>query len=510
MEIRAAYPSGRAALFVFPAPRSHMNGIELDDRIYLELTMSKAIETDEHGNWIIEAEASNENLDFDGQVVLQRALSGSKDYFLANGVISYDHRHLRADPEDPNWSPEKYIIGEPIDVTTDGDRTFVKAKLYKSNEIAREVVKKLRDGSTRMKTSVGGKRPEIISSFDSRVGRAVEKVVRVLWDELAITFKPVNQTLEPVALSSAAFVKSLQAGFGTDSSAMTGGRAMIPSDMNGGRHKPHVHAVVMAMTYGDVTDEDAAEQFLKNRGCTPEEAKTILRDILQRKDTIKEAVLMRDPELEKAFDESIATLEKSMKRTKKEAPAADEDEESIAEKGYTDFPPDEALEADEGEDENEGDKEGDEAPPQKNKKKGMQKSIYDEMRETSPDFLDVTPFLDNLTKSISKRLSAMERQVSEMVSFQKSMGGALVSTGKLVKSLADSPAPRQAVVSKQERSFTGSDGKPATISRQEIIQKSMEAVRSGKMSAQEAAIIEERLNKGVPLSDGTLRLIKSM
>ncbi|MFZ4618312.1 MAG: hypothetical protein ACOYM2_19250 [Rectinemataceae bacterium] len=482
-----------------------MNGIGLDDRIYLELTLSKAIETDEHGNWIIEAEASNENLDFDGQVVLQRALSGSKDYFLSNGVISYDHRHLRADPEDPNWSPEKYIIGEPIDVTTRGDSTFVTAKLYKSNAVAREVIKKLQDGSTRMKTSVGGKRPEIVSTFDSGLGRAVEKVVRVLWDELAITFKPVNQTLEPVALSSAAFVKSLEAGFATDSSAMTGGRAMIPSDLGGGRgRKADVYAVVMALAYGDVSNDEEAEQLLKNRGCSPEEAKTILRDLISKKDRIKEEVSMTDPNLTKAFDESIETLEKSMKKPKKAATEPDGDEE-----GFPEFPPEEAqeAEADEGED---PDEEGDVPPPKPPKKKGMQKSVYEEMRESSSDFLDVTPFLDNLTKSISKRLSAMERQVSEMVTFQKSMGGALVNTGKLVKSMADGPMPRQAVVNKQDRAFTGSDGKPATMTRQEIIQKSQQAVREGKMSLQDAAIIEERLNKGIALNDGTLRLIKSI
>ncbi len=58
-----------------------------DNRIYLDLVMSKSVSTDEHGNYIIEAEASNENLDFDGQVVLQRALLDSKDYFLKNGIL---------------------------------------------------------------------------------------------------------------------------------------------------------------------------------------------------------------------------------------------------------------------------------------------------------------------------------------------------------------------------------------------------------------------------------------
>ena len=87
-----------------------------NDRIYLELRLTKSIETDDNGNVIFEAEASNEELDFDEQVVLKQALLDSKEYFLANGVISYDHRHLRPDASDPHWTPEKYIIGEPIAV----------------------------------------------------------------------------------------------------------------------------------------------------------------------------------------------------------------------------------------------------------------------------------------------------------------------------------------------------------------------------------------------------------
>lgn len=482
-----------------------MKDTDLDDRIYLELRLSKAIETDAHGNWIIEAEASNENLDFDGQVVLQRALSGSKDYFLANGVISYDHRHLRADPEDPNWSPEKYIIGEPMGVTTRGGSTFVKAKLYKSNEVAREIVKKLQDGSTRMKTSVGGKRPEVVSSWDQKLGRAVEKVVRVLWDELAITFKPVNQTLEPVALSSAAFVKSLEAGFGTDSATMTGGRATIPSDLKTDESKKDIYALAMGLTYKDVQNEKQATQFLINRGCTPEKAKAVIRYVISQKDPIKEEISM-DANLIKSFEESILTLEKSMKKPAKGAVEPDGDEDMG--KGFTEFPPKDAIE---GNDEPDPDEELDEdGNPIQKPAKRVEKSLYNELKDTSSDFLDVTPFLDNLAKSISRRMSAMEKQVTEMVSFQKSMGGALVATGNLVKSLGDSPMPRQATVNKQERSFTGSDGKVTTMTKSQMRYQVQKGFEAGKISLQDMSKMEDRINKGIAISEPDMIFLKSL
>ena len=130
------------------------------ERIYVELKLAKSIDTDEHGNYVVWAEASNENLDFDDQVVMQRALIESQDYFLENGVISYDHRHLKASPGESDWNPEKYIIGEPMEVKKQGGKTLVKAKLYRSSDLAQEIVKKLESGSTRIKTSVGGENPK--------------------------------------------------------------------------------------------------------------------------------------------------------------------------------------------------------------------------------------------------------------------------------------------------------------------------------------------------------------
>lgn len=236
----------------------------MEDRLYLQLDLRKALERDERGNYIVLAEASNEALDFQGQVVLQKALLESKDYFLANGVISYDHRHLAPTEGESDWYPEKYVIGEPVDVVRKGRKTYVKMRLYKSNPIVRDIVGKLKDGSTRIRTSIGGKRAQVAAAYDRKVGKPIERVVKVLWDELAITFKPVNQTLSPIALDGQAFAKALMAGSATDSAGMTGGRAMIPQSLEGDRDADALRGAIEA---GRVNTRTDAELFLKARGC---------------------------------------------------------------------------------------------------------------------------------------------------------------------------------------------------------------------------------------------------
>jgi hypothetical protein len=497
-----------------------------EDRIYLQLRLSKSIETDDNGNYIIECEASNENLDYDGQIVLQRALLDSKDYFLKNGVISYDHRHLRADPEDPHWTPEKYIIGEPIDVYKVGKGTFVKAKLYKSNPLVQDIVKKLKDGSTRLKTSVGGRRPQVVSEWDQKLGRIVEKVTKVLWDELAITFKPVNQTLEPIALSGAAFVKSLTSGFATNSAGMTGGQAMVAQDLEGDekKDKPHKIAVVMALAAGELQDVDEAKEFLMNRGYSAAEAEKILRSILNDKHMETEVSKMADNKLLEAFQKSLDTLEKRLKG--KKAKAEDEEMEEAQPSFDEEFPPvndeDAGDEAQEGEEdqlkkkkktvpfESEEGVGEDEEYMEKCNTKPLKKSIYEEIEVEDGDLLEVTPFLRDLTKSISDRIGELSARISRVESLQKAIGSSVHATGLFLKSLSEEPSPRKAVLNRQERFFNGANGEHVSMTRDEIMAKAREAVQQGKISLLEMGVMEERLNKGLPISDADMRMLKSL
>lgn len=476
-----------------------------DNRIYLDLVMSKSVSTDEHGNYIIEAEASNENLDFDGQVVLQRALLDSKDYFLKNGILSWDHLHLRNN--DPS-----YIIGQPIGVEKRGTKTFVKAVLFKGNKIAEDVVSKLKSGATIIKTSVGGKRPVIVTDFDTKLKKPVEKVASVLWDELAITFKPVNQTLSPVSLSSAAFVKSLSAGYVTDSATATGGGALGVQDLEGAdRKKKAIHAVVTAIAVGDVKTPEDGLSVLADNGVESKEASDILEEVVNRRRKLKEVFHM-DANLTKSFDEAIEELEKAMKGQPSMPPAPmpapephpEPDEDNAG--GPSDGDEDNEEE-DEGMEEDEGAKAppAPPAPPMP----PMKKSADDEEYE----FLDVSPILSSMAKSL-KALKADNKALAETVKAQgdllKSLGNVQIQSAQVLKSLSDQPVMRKSVVTKQERFATTPDGSKVEMTPGEILRKSTVALDQGKISLRQATIIEDRVNKGLDIDTETLSMLKSL
>ena len=198
---------------------------------YLEASICKSgCKTDDAGNCLFEVEASNENLDFQNQKVLQRALMDSKDNFLRYGVISNDHLHHKEGAGGEKITCPDQIIGEPVDVRTDGGKTIVTAKLYRSNPIARTFIRLLKDGSTRIRASIGGIFPKVRRLMDG-----TEAVTSLVWNDLALTATPVNNTVGCAHLvksySADEFVKALCAGSQTDAAAKEGGAALIEEDV---------------------------------------------------------------------------------------------------------------------------------------------------------------------------------------------------------------------------------------------------------------------------------------
>ncbi|MDR1626501.1 MAG: hypothetical protein LBT33_08155 [Spirochaetia bacterium] len=272
---------------------------EFDDEIFLNMVIRKSAEekTDENGNFIFEVEASNENLDLQGQTVLQQALLGSKEHFLENGVISYDHLHKRRGTGGEVIPDTAMIIGEPIDVKTDGKRTIVVGKLYRSNETARDIIKKLKDGSTRIRASVGGIFPKVVR--DAKTG--IEKIVSVLWNDLALTFAPVNPTVSPVdfarGMSSFEFVKALAAQSGTGHAGFAGGRALIGEDVDAGTQDvtegadenlgDAIRGLMAALCTGEVSGRAEAVGFLVRKGISGEQARAAVREISNFKESGK-------------------------------------------------------------------------------------------------------------------------------------------------------------------------------------------------------------------------------
>jgi hypothetical protein len=193
---------------------------------------------------IVYIEASNEVEDSEGDTILRKALEEEAGKFLKRGVISYDHLHkIEKSPE--------YIIGEPLDVKfTDDNRTLVKARLYTGKNQHAQAIKAMADeGSTRLGASVGGAILGRKKMFDSNMKKSRNYIVKVLWDEVAITHKPVNEeTLGGVSLlpydafkkswmnndvERVELMKALAAGGGTDAVAFTGGRALMSESLQG-------------------------------------------------------------------------------------------------------------------------------------------------------------------------------------------------------------------------------------------------------------------------------------
>jgi hypothetical protein len=235
------------------------------NEIFLQMRLAKSLERDADGNVIFTVEASNENLDIEGQRVLQAALLGTKDYFLQNGVVSKDHKHRTFKKGGGFDLHEEYVIGEPLDVFTNGTSTFVKGKLYAKNPYARKFIELLDNASSRVRASVGGLLPRLNKVVEK--GRKVGEVVSVLWDDIALTITPVNPTVGSAvstmtkSLSSIEFVKALSAGYGTDAAEFTGGRALQKEDVEHEKIELSVNDSAIASLVGAIADGDVTDLY---------------------------------------------------------------------------------------------------------------------------------------------------------------------------------------------------------------------------------------------------------
>ena len=217
------------------------------------------VKGDEDNPYIVYIEASNEIPDSQKDIVFMKALQEERESFLRKGLISWDHLH-KMDEKSP-----EYIIGEPLEVRFKENRTFVKALLYKGVEYADSIVKLLRAKCTRLGASIGGyvKSKKVLS-------KTLSGITKVLWDEVAITYKPVNDTtLGNVALIPiGAFVKALMVGDGVDASGFTGGRVLVGESLQGAKKKRKKKAeeiiseLVWRMEKGDIQTDNDFRDFL--------------------------------------------------------------------------------------------------------------------------------------------------------------------------------------------------------------------------------------------------------
>ncbi|MDR1073536.1 MAG: hypothetical protein LBL45_07665 [Treponema sp.] len=412
--------------------------VDLDghNQVFLQMELKKgSLGTDDNGKWVFDVEASNENLDFEGQRVLQNALLNSKEYFLTNGVVSKDHLHQRTHEGGKILYDESYVIGEPRKVYVQDGKVRVRGCLYKSNEYAQEFAKLLNDNSTRVKASVGGLFPKVVKRKENGVD--VGDVVSVLWNDLALTIAPVNPTVGPAvlvkSLSSFEFVKSLSAGHGTDAATFSGGRALQKEDVGHEKVNPRLNdeaviaSLVGAIADGDVEDLEEAEEFLNGYGISKAVAREMIRGIVENSEEFMEVLPMAKGSLWDEIAGAAGRLRKALGGT-----------------GDDDVDPDK-LEQGAGGDDDDGDDDDDE----------------EKVEDATPVLKALAEHIEKLEETnevIAKSLAALVEQNTRNAVIQKSIGESVLAVMEGQKQFAASPAPRRSAVSALDAMLKGGFG----------------------------------------------------
>ena len=471
-----------------------MTDTDTFNTIYLDLEIRKSKgKVDDFGNYLFEVEASNENLDLQNQIVLQNALMESKEEFLKGGVISYNHLHKRKDEKGNVIADDSMIIGEPVDVLFDEKtkKTIVKGKLYATNEKAKDIIKMLKAGSTRVRASVGGIFPKVIKN----VKTGVEKITHVLWNDLALTTMPVNNTVGYAvfakSMTSAQFVeslpieikKSLCAGYNTDSATTTGGQALIPEDTNtktidatetaqtpkantpDADIQEAIAGLVEMLNRGRVNGKQDAADYLVAHGVPKEKTGEIIAEL------IDQGGLM----MKKSFSDSVASLLKSLVGG---SGNGDEDDIKKNEGGANGNDPagnndDDDIKknkADPGEDGGNGNDDDDGG---------------DDMSGE-----DVLKALDADLSDMRKSIEANQEQIQDL-------GGAIEGLAQMIYAIGNQQLPPKSVLNK---SFGGTAGANNGVGAQASIQK-------GRPTEDDLYRVQCILQRCV--QDGTIDMIKS-
>lgn len=172
----------------------------------------KARSVGSDGRRIVEVEASCEEVDADGDVILQKALLDSSDSFVATGHLDIDHKSEFGERMGiPN--PASYIVGRPLEVkSAAGNRTFVVGEIRKAKDGVHDPLRNRYDDlwdSLQSDPPVswyasvyGFPKPGMLD--DCREGCVASDATRFLikgldWRSLAFTRNPKNTALRGAA-----------------------------------------------------------------------------------------------------------------------------------------------------------------------------------------------------------------------------------------------------------------------------------------------------------------------
>lgn len=203
----------------------------------------KATPAEESGGRFVFLEASNEARDYQGEVVLAKALEESADYFRRYGNLDLDHK-TQIGAKQGLADPYLYEIGRPVDVKCKDGTTWVKGSIYQGDTPVAEHANKFWDSLTKLSPpkrwfpSVGGAVLDKGPEFDPTTRTNNTVVKRVRWTNVGFSATPVNPAVPEVSTvpfgalakswtaAGLNLTKALEAGYGTDAAALSGGAAL--------------------------------------------------------------------------------------------------------------------------------------------------------------------------------------------------------------------------------------------------------------------------------------------
>lgn len=194
--------------------------INANDLVIVDFGVIVKASNGEQGERLVAVEASNEEIDAEGDMIEQSALLASSDSFLKNGHFDIDHMSeasiaLRLNIPDP----QRYIVGYPSSVHDIGEhRTAVKGTIFKNKDGSVDPTKYIYDSfwcslntdpPTKWRASIYG----IAKELGEKPGVKRHVVKAIDWKSLAFTRRPVNQSLkgEATVITAKAFIDEIKA-----------------------------------------------------------------------------------------------------------------------------------------------------------------------------------------------------------------------------------------------------------------------------------------------------------
>lgn len=171
--------------------------------------------------WELFIQSSSEDIDLEGERVMQAALRRAAPFYLARGRLTWEHitNETRLDPS--------IYVGQPLDVRfTDDGRTLERGWLYQSpnKPKAREAWGILESGGS-LYASIGGMR---LDDGGKKVIDGVPTITSLLWTHTALTPYAVNYYTNVQTIPPQEFYKAL----GT-----AGASSLVMEDLEGSRQR---------------------------------------------------------------------------------------------------------------------------------------------------------------------------------------------------------------------------------------------------------------------------------